>query len=185
MDNIQIYINFINTKNDKIAEYVNECFYSSKDFIKEKLIEQIRKYLTPLPIHYEWEDDGCPYDISGQIRPNGKISLNQTISEFLENEYSGNKEATYISGMGFYYNSYGDELSYFTTKIAAEIMFSAIQKYIENHFYITISEEEFQLIRDKCEGFDDIYDNCLAFDFFSYEPAIEFTDIGNILLSQI
>lgn len=185
MDNSK-YIDYVTSHIDEIAEYVDKCFEESKDFTKAKLLRKIREYLTPLPIHYEERDDNNnPYDCSGIIVKSGYISLNQTVMEFLQNEFSGNKEATHISGMGWKYNTYEDELSYYTIEIASDIMFPAIRRFIENEFSVSLSEEEFQNIQESCGEFDEIYDNCIANEFFFCHPAIEFVGIGDIPLNSI
>lgn len=187
MDNSKMnnskYVEYVNSHVEEIAKYVNDCFEESKDSIREELIEIISGYLTPIPTHYVHEDDDNPYDHSGVIVEDGDVSLDQTISDFLENEYSGNQEATFMSHMGWNYNTYGDELSDETIRIAGDIMFPAIKRYIEKHFNISLSDEEFEDIRFKC--FDSIYDECIASDFFFVAPAIEFVNIGNIKLTDI
>lgn len=184
MDNSR-YIEYVNSHIEEISEYVDEHFEQAKDFIKAKLICQIRKYLSPISVHYDLKSDNDPYDCSGILVESGYISLNQTVKEFLQNEYSGIKEATYISGRSWSYNTYEDELHYYTIDIAANIMFPAIQRYIENQFDITISDDEFEDIQSSCGEFDEIYDNCMASDFFFGYPAIEFVGIENIQLNNI
>ena len=184
MDN-SAYIEYVNSNESKIAKNVNDCFESSKNFIRTELISEIKEYLNPIPVHYDWRPDGNPYDISGEIIKNGYVLLDQTIDSFLENEYSGNTEATYISGMGLIYNTYGDELRYVTMQIAPDIMCSTIKENIENYFDVSLSDEDFEYIEDSCRAFDPIYDECLASDFFNYEYAVKFVDIGNIKLNEI
>ena len=184
MDNSK-YVDYVNSHIDEIAEYVNECFKQSKDFIRAKLIRQIRDYLSPIPIHYIEKDDNNPYDCSGALVEDGYISLNQTVTDFLQNEYSGNKEATYISGMGWSYNTYEDELHYYTIELAAEIMFPAIRRYIENGLNEVLSDDKFDTIKTSCGEFDEIYDNCIANEFFFCQPAIDFCGIGNIQLDNL
>ena len=179
------YIEYVNSNTENIANYVNSSFEETKDFIRAKLIREIRGYITPPPAHYVWEYDGNPYDCSGIIVESGVINLNQTVKEFLENEYSGNHEATYTSGMGWNYNTYGDELSCDTLEIGCGIMLSAIRRCIETEFSITLSDDEFEQIKVSCGEFDPIYDNCFASDFFHAEFAIEFVGIENIKLADI
>lgn len=179
------YIEYVDSNTENIANYVNSCFEESKDFIRAKLIREIREYITPPPVHYVWEYDGNPYDCSGIIVESGVIDLNQTVKEFLENEYSGNQEATYTSGMGWHYKNYGDELSYCTLEIAGNIMHSAIQSFIEKEFGVKLSDDEFERIRESCGEFDPIYDNCFASDFFWAEFAIEFVSIENVKLTSL
>lgn len=184
MDNSK-YIDYVNTHVEEIAAYVDECFEQSKDSIKEKLIRLVRDYLSPVPIHYVIKNDHNPYDSSGILVEQGYVSLDQTVKEFLQNEYSGNKEATYTSGMGWNYNTYEDELHYDTMDIASNIMFSAICKYIEDQFHVSLSDEEFEDIVDSCGDFDEIYDNCIANEFFFGTSAVEFVGIENMLLKDI
>lgn len=180
------YTTFINSHTQEFALEVNRQFELSKNNIKEKLLSIIKTYIDPIPKHYKWEDDNWePYDYSGIIVEDGLISLDQTVSEFLENEYSGNKDATYESECGWYYRRYGDELSYETSNIAYEIMMNAIKEFLEKSFTTTISEDELETIKESCNEFDEIYDSCIAYEFFSYEPAIEFVNIGNIKLSKL
>lgn len=180
---MEININCVKDHTDAIAERVNEQFQIEKESIREKLLHEIKEYITPIPIHYKWEHDGCPYDDSGILEPNGTVNLNQTIAEFLENEYTGQKVATYISGSGFYYLNYGDELSYLTREIESDILERTTRKYLEELFDERIPDDVFEEII--CDYHDDIYDNCLAFEFFSYEAAMEFVDIGNMKLSDL
>ncbi len=107
MDNSKC-VEYVNSHVEEIAEYVNECFDQSKEFIKARLIRRIRDELTPTPVHYEIKYVYDPYDHSGILVEDGYISLEQTVGEFLENEYSGNKKATYESGRGWNYLTYGD-----------------------------------------------------------------------------
>lgn len=184
MDNSK-YIEFVNTHTDEIASYVDKRFEETKDFIRVKIIKEIRAYLTPVPPHYELKYDGNPYDHSGVLVKNGYISLDQSVMSFLENEYSGNKEATYTSGMGWNYYTYEKELQFSTIDIASSIMFPAIRTYIESSFDINLSDEDFQEIQDACRDFDDIYDHCIASSFFFGTPAVEFVNIENIPLKAL
>lgn len=165
MDNSKC-VEYVNSHVDEIVEYVNECFDQSKEFIKARLIRRIRDELSPTPVHYEIKYVYDPYDHSGILVEDGYISLEQTVGEFLENEYSGNKKDTYESGRGWNYLTYGDEISYDTLDMASDIMFSSIRRHIENHFGENLSDDELEDIRESCSDFDDIYVDCKAYDFF-------------------
>lgn len=184
MDNSKC-VEYVNSHVDEIAEYVNECFDQSKEFIKARLIRRIRDELSPTPVHYEIKYVYDPYDYSGILVEDGYISLDQTVGEFLENEYSGNKEATYESGRGWNYLTYGDEISYDTLDMASDIMFSAIRRHIENHFGENLSDDELEDIRESCSDFDDIYVDCKAYDFFCSMGAAEFVGIEDMQLKDI
>lgn len=103
----------------------------------------------------------------------------------MENEYTGNTTATYTSGYGLQYDTYGDVLSYYTFEIGYDIMSSAIQRQLEKKFYTDISPEAFKCISDSCSEFEDIYGDSIAYEFFSYETPIEFTEISDLMLSEI
>ena len=186
MDNAK-YVEYVNSYTDEISEYVNECFEQSKEFIKAKLIRIIRDKITPIPVHYEWENgyEDNPYDHSGTLVENGYISLDLTVRNFLENEYSGNRKATFVSGHGWDYFTYEDEISNDTLDIASDIMLSAIRRHIENHFGENLSDDDLSNIRDSCGEFDEIYDNCKACDFFWAVGAAEFIGIENLQLKDI
>jgi len=182
-DMIDRYSNYIEEHAEEIINKVNSQFELSKEFIRAKFLHYIKQYLKPIPEHFEWYDDGCPYDHSGELIQTGYINLNQTISEFLENEYTGDKEPTYESGWGFRYLTYGDDLSQLAMEIGETIMQNTMQQILEEAFNKTISEDLFTEIMDISH--DTIYDECLAGDFFFYEVAVEFTNIGHLRLRQL
>ena len=99
--NIQRYANYVNSHVEEIARCVDARFEKNKIQIKSKMVEEIKSYLTPLPVHFEIKRDDNPFDRSGVLVEDGEVILNQTVMEFLQNEYTGNKTATYISGMGW------------------------------------------------------------------------------------
>jgi hypothetical protein len=183
MSNTDKYIEYIDTHTDEIAKFVNERFEQYKDFIRAKLIQAIEAYIDPVPVHYEWQYEYDPYDHSGIIVKKGYISLNQSVTEFLK-EYTGQQEASYESGRGWNYTTYGDDLSYDTLELATTIMFAAARQYVEAHLGVKISDEEFQTVQDDFD-FDALYDNCIASDFFCSEVAVDYVGIGDMTLREI
>ena len=182
---INKYIEYVNSNVDNIAKYVNECFEKEKEYIKDEIIKEIRSYLNPLPTHYILEDDGDPYDCSGVIVENGVVSLNQTIKEFLENEYTGLRTPTFVSGHGWNYDTYEDFLGNHTLGLGTGIMLNAIQERIESEFSVNLSDDEFEQIKESCRDFDPIYDDCIASDFFWGIPAVEYIGIENMKLTEL
>ncbi len=173
MDN-QLIIEYVNSNIKNIAAYVNSCFESSKDSIKESIIKVLKDTLTPIPVHYVLNYRGS----HTELIEDGIIDINQTVKVFLEDEYT---EEYRYSG----YVTYGDRLSEYTIQIAETIMFPAIRKCIEDHFKIQLSDEDFELIRDECGSFDEIYDICLASEFYFFEKAVNFVKIGDLKLKEI
>lgn len=183
--NIQQYANYVNSHVEEIAQHVDVRFEKNKAQIKSKIIEKIKGYITSLPVHFELERDDNPFDCSGVLVEDGDIDLNQTVVDFLQYEYTGNKTATYMSGMGWSYDTYEDELGYFTLEMALEIMLSTIREHIESHYYVKLSDDEFEDIKFACYDFDDIYMACIANKFYSSFEAIEFVGIGDMELSSL
>ena len=182
----QMIADYINQHVSEIAEETNKNFDLQKGKIRNLLITKIRQMLTPIPIHYENEYDGDPYDYSGILRADGLVDINQTVGEFLENEYSGNKKATHTSYYGWHYLSFGDELSFDTLNIGYNIMCETIKDAIQKKFGLPISDDRLYDIRDFCTcEFDPIYDECRACEFFGYEAAIDFVEISDWPLSEI
>lgn len=179
------YAEYVNSHTEEIAEYVNSCFEESKDFIKAKIIKQINKYLSPVPVHYEWELDDDPYDHSGILVQNGLVNLSQTLSEFFENEYTGKKMPTFESGRGFDYETYGDDLHYFSLELGCQMMNSGIKRFLEEEFGEALSEEDFGVLQDECDMFDEIYDSSITSDFFWYEGVLDFLEIGGKSIQSV
>ena len=105
------YWEVISSNEDRIIKEINAECDLHKDEIISLVKKIIRRYFGDgMPDHYEWRDDGCTYDISGYIVKTDKVNSNTTIKDFLENEYTGDREPTYESGMGFYHTRYCDGL---------------------------------------------------------------------------
>ena len=179
---IQQYTNYVNSHVEEIAKYVDARFEKDRAQIKNKIIEEIKGYITPLPVHFERKRDNNPFDRSGVLVEDGDIDLNQTVEEFLQYEYTGAKRATYISGMGWSYDTYGDELGYYTLEMSYETMVSVIRGHIESRFCVKLSDCEFEDIKCACDEFEDIYMACMANELCFPSEAIEFIGIGDMEL---
>lgn len=170
----------IETDCKQISTLVNSRFEECREYMKTKILSRIREMLTPIPPHYVWRHAGCPYDSSGVLDKDGYVSLNQTVSQFLENEYAGYNEATYISGCGLHWCSWGDDLENDIRNISWLLMLRVISEYLSEKLGRAVTAEEISFADT-----DPVYDLCYASDFFSYEPAIEFIGIGDIFLSTL
>ena len=179
------YAEYVANNTGMFMEEVNKSFERSKDLIKGRILNEVRKILTPVPEHFEWRRGGCRYDSSGYLKENGLISLNQTLSDFLDNEYTGASMPTYESGHGLNYCKYGDDLSMFTLDLACNYMRQTIKSIIESKFNISLTEEDMFTIGKDCDDYDRIYDECIASEFFSWEGPVEFCGIGDMQLSEI
>lgn len=179
---VQQYVDFVNDNTDLICREVDSELESSKDFIKKEILECVSSLIHPIPMHYERYFGDCPYDDSGNILPDGRISLYQTIKDFLENEYVGTREATYVSHFGFNYPTYDKVVSEDTLNIATTIMSCTIQNLLEKHFNTKLSDDEIEIISGACCDFEDVYVGTHVSDFFYAEYAVEFCGIADTML---
>ena len=176
-------LEIIKDHTEEIAKKINEQFELEKDSIKEQLLEEIKGYITPVPRHYKWTRGDCPYDDSGEIYVDGLASLDQTIAEFLENEYTGQTRATYCSHRGLDYVTYGEWMSDLLTEIKENVVQKTVKKCMEELFGEEISEDDLVGVLE--EYYSEIYDDSMAFDFDWGESAIEFVGIQNMKLSEL
>lgn len=176
-------IEIIKDHTKEIAKKINEQFEQEKDSIKKQLLDEIKGYITPVPKHYEWTRGDCPYDDSGEIYVDGLISLDQTIADFLENEFTGEKEATYESRHGFRHETYGDRIENLARNIGFDILKKITCGYAEKLFNTAISGEDFMRILEKYNY--EIYVDSMSFDFIFYERAIRFVRIEGLKLSEL
>ena len=187
MDNtIEKCIEYVNSHTNELAKSVNAEFDTQKEQIKEKLIDEIGNMIYPLPVHYEWYfDEYCSFDHSGELEEKGKINLDQTVMNFLENEYTGEWIASYENGRGKNYVTYGDELSYLTLGIGGIIEHETIKKTLEHEFSVSLSDDDMENIRTSCNEFDEIFDKSYAGDFYFSKNAVAFCGIQNMTLREI
>lgn len=170
-DKIKGYVSYVKYNNKLFIEAVDDKVCSDQGIIASEILDLIRNEAQDA-IHYIWKDDGCPYDHSGIIIPHGKIDKNTTtVWEFLQFEYTGNKVATYESGLGFSYETYDEKISYDTLDIAYKIMCECVKKQLENKFQKNIPDNEIQEIMEEC--YDDIYPDSIVYLFFNTQGALE------------
>ena len=181
---------FLKENREDFCRSIDDEFERQKEEIKDGILDEIKSYLSPVPTHFVWEDDGCPYDHSGIIVEDGVVDLDQTVEDFLMLEYTGTKMPTFESGRGWNYETYGDFLSQYTFDIGSSIMVEEIQQFIEEQFKTELPKNLLQYY-DYDGAFNyiysDIYDICMAWKFFYYESVLEFlgTSIGKMLLSDL
>ena len=183
-----IYVRFLDEHSDECIQQVNQLFLAKKEELKEELLDMIKICASPLPPHYEWEPDPCdpPWDHSGRLAECGTVSPELTITEFLDNEYTGpfRKRATFCSGCGWHYETWGDEISGDTLNLGHEVMLEGIRVMLEKAFGQKITEDELHAVEEE-RSFDDIFDECPASDFFSATGAAEFAGIADLTLSDL
>ena len=179
------YVDYVESHTKELTECVNNEFDNQKDSLRKLFLKAIKGRLNNT--HYEWEMEyeDNPYDYSGIIEEKGTISLNQTINEFLENEYTGERTPTYASGYGWHYETYEDDLSKYSLELACDILNNVVRACLEKQFNVTISDDELEDIRWECNCFDDIYSESITCDFFCASELVKFVGIGDIKLKDI
>lgn len=181
------YWKFISDNESYITECVRQECDSHKDEITllvKKTIKQI--FANKTLIHYEWKDDGCPYDHSGYLVREGNIDTSQTIENFLENEYTGDTIATYESGFGLAHLTYSEYLDDnpnirdFVYSYSNKVISDILNKAFPNELTDVIIEEILESMYEQ----SDVYDNYLL-DFDYSDFLIEFTGIGKMTIDEI
>lgn len=181
---IKKYICFVQEHNKEVVKKVTEKFNENRDDITREIFRLIAKKAENAK-HYIWEPDNCSYDHSGLIKEDGTVDKGITIREFLENEYTGNKIATYESGCGFSYNTFDDEISYDTLDIAYRIMKESVTEQLRSFFKEDIDEKNVDIAFETI--YDDVYVDSPAYNFFSCVGALDscHADIDNTTIGDL
>lgn len=168
-----------------IIKYINSQLPDMHSYIANRVLGEIRSYLSPLPKHYKWEiDEAVTWDRSGRIEPDGLISLNQTVKTFLEEEYTGASLATYESGRGFDYLTYIDKLDNFVQYLGAELKIALTVRYIENNTGIVLENKDYTTVNECLMDNDDLDDD-LDIDFFDCNDVMKILGISDVLLGDL
>ena len=177
--------NYIVQNLGDIIEYINSQLPDMHSYIANRVLGEIRSYLSPLPKHYKWEiDEAVTWDRSGRIEQDGLISLNQTVITFLEEEYTGNSIATYESGRGLDYMTYRDKLDDFVRYLGAELKIALTARYIENNTGIVLEDKDYTTVSD-CISDNDDFDEDLDIDFFDCTDVMRILGINDVLLGDL
>ena len=177
--------NYIVQNLGDIIKYINSQLPDMHSYIENRVLGEIRSYLSPLPTHYKWEiDEAVSWDRSGRIVQDGLISLNQTVKTFLEEEYTGNSLATYESGRGLDYMTYIDKLDSFVQDIGAELKIALTVRYIENNTGIVLEDKDYTTVNE-CLMDNDDFDEDLDIDFFDCTDVMRILGINDVLLGDL
>ena len=176
-----------NEKKENIFREVEEFFETNNDCILKFLsaVLKIKYFDLEIPEHYTWVRGDCYYDYSGKLKKDGTIDVNISLYQFLEDEYTGASEATYESGCGLRYETYDDELAYYSRDISAYIIGEVICKLIDSLGY-EISEDLKGNIywRAFDIAHDEIYDNTKAQSCFKTTWYLDEEYMEHISLSE-
>ncbi|SFS43831.1 hypothetical protein SAMN02910357_00748 [Succinivibrio dextrinosolvens] len=184
---VKEYIDFINNHYARLVYEINREVDDRLEELRNGFIKEIYNYLTPdMPVHYE-EDHTYdpPYDCSGELVEAGKISADITVNEFLEEEYNGDKHASYCSGCGFFHDTYSDSLQSFTLEYGVGLMHRKIREILDKELKVELSDEEFEEIYREMGCFDEIYVGTKIYDFFCPEIVAQMCGIDKLKLSEV
>ena len=181
---VEKYVKYIRDHLNFFIEKINTEFENNKQEIQEFVFNNIKEiFKDGDPTHYEWYDDECPYDDSGEIKPMGVIDTEQSLYEFYRLEYSGEWMATYESHHGMHYITYGDEFSYNTFDYADKSINRILKKNLDEIFPGKIDDFLFNHIQESV--FDDLYIDSIAYDFGCIEGVLDFVGINDILIKDV
>jgi hypothetical protein len=131
---------------------IENIFIDINAYIVTEIIEAIKEDITYNFItnsKYLWKESGEEWDISGYLTNTYKklkLSDYHKLNDFLE-EYTGDSEATYISGMGLSYPTYGERYGF---SFINDYLPGLLEPYFENIFGYK---------KDTDEYFDIYYEN--------------------------
>lgn len=176
-----------NDNKEEIFIKVENFFETNDDCILKFLSATLKiKYFgSKIPEHYTWVRGDCYYDYSGKLKKDGEIDINISLYSFLEDEYTGASEATFISGCGLRYENYDDELGYYSRDISNYIINEVVHGLIDGLGYeITEDIEEYIYWHAFDIVHDEIYDNTKAQSCFMPTMYLNEDYMKNISLSE-
>lgn len=143
--------------------------YSKKEYIKDFaawLVDAI-EFGTKYDVDHDLDP---PYDSSGRLVEVGSFNIDdyETVSDFF-NEYTGQTEASYMSGCGFFHKTYDSEWDDFTSELSNKIFKEVISDIARENktIYLELLEE---IEPEDSEVFDEIQE---FFCDFIYEFSSE------------
>lgn len=162
----------------EIAEQINRDFIEKKEEFRLVALGVIKGYITPVPPHFELDGE--------ELKCKGTIDLNQTISNFLSNEYLppffAGKNASWwefqcqkISQMKPKYEDF------FRFEIH-NIVFEIVEKRIES--ILAAEFPEYEGLGLYCNLFAYVQ-NSVPVQVFDFWTAIDLLEIGDVLLKDL
>lgn len=162
----------------EIAGQINQDFIEKKEGFRLVALDVIKGYITPVPPHYELDGE--------KLKHKGTLDLNQTVSNFLSNEYLppffAGKNATWwelqcqkISRMKPKYEDF------FRFEIH-NIVFEIVEKRIES--ILAAEFPEYEGLGLYCNLFAYVQ-NSVPVQVFDFWTAIDSLEIGDVSLKDL
>lgn len=162
---------------------ITDYLLEKKQWMKLQVLEEIKKIALSKPYHYEWILGDNARDWSGYLTKNGKINFSQSISDFLRNEFTGEKTPTYNKYYGWYYKTYSDKLDEFISEMVADIVNDTTRKYLQEVGGEYTEEDIISFIVNELE--EVLVNNDIYFQLEIESEKFEFFDIGDIIVSEL
>lgn len=154
-----------------IVDFIKQYLNSNKSKISAGIFSILRGTISKYTNHYVWEVGDCEYDHSGEIHRDGYVDNKISISDFLENEYTGQSVATYISHYGLHYETCEDVFTQDVSYYMYELMLDLIVEFFETYCCTKIDKDDlFDVTDDVYEGTEICYFDCI-------ETIVEYTGI--------
>lgn len=162
----------------EIAEQINQDFIEKKEEFRLVALDVIKSYITPIPPHFELDGE--------KLKCKGMLDLNQTVSNFLRNEYlppffAGNNATWWklqcqkISRMKPKYEDF------FRFEIH-NIVFEIVEKRIES--ILAAEFPEYEGLGLYCNLFAYVQ-NSVPVQVFDFWTAIDLLEIGDVSLKDL
>jgi len=186
---INTYIQHILDDRSSIIQRINRLLEDAVPSLRTDIIDTIKWYASKSKPHYVLTQDANQYDDSGVLVERGEVSKDQTISDFLSSEYTGDKIPTYYSGSGWHYTTYADDLNdYLDDQIVCPAIYASIRQSLVDEFG-AIDDATFADICDDDRISDELYyylrDTSDARTFALCDTAIRRIGIADMLLRNL
>lgn len=172
-------------ENEKINNYWDENFQKMKEEFEKDVEDNRWKLYLFLESHvyfslndgknikiYEWYDNGCPYDNSGDINFIGyKNYTDITMKEYLFDCYTGNFIATYISHYGLIWERYCNDFSEYVKDYLDYYYSNIVERYYIEYLKTNYPEKEI--------NYDDMRDELFDIQDYIFELFLENTTLEN------
>lgn len=140
--NTEKYINFINSHPAEAGKAILKEFVSTEEKTRNMVICKLKSYLIPTPEHFVRESDDCD-----ELTPDGLVSLDQTVYQFLEDEYISAKKIPYADGREMFFTTYGNDFTRFSNNIVDKAITDGLKNYLEDNFKVSLSENDVNKIQ--------------------------------------
>lgn len=173
---------YIEQNLDDIINYINSELPDMHSYIANRVISEIRSYLSPLPYHYKWQKDSYRRN-SGKLVRDGIISLNQTVGNFLEEEYTDASSATIVGGSWLHTMTYMDKLNDFVLDLGLELRLALTMRYIENNTGLVLGNYDADMISECITDYGE-FDEEIDIDFEDCADIMRLVQIYDVLLGD-